>query len=72
MCEVEPEVAIAVNEVCRQAQPLKDARLKGSIFVKVNEPAAKREVVLMTDEGPVAVGEIPAVGGSSKGTASKI
>ena len=57
-------MSVAVDEVSRQAEPFKDAGLKGSIFVKIEKPAAKREVVLMAHEGPVAVGEIPAVMGA--------
>ena len=60
-------MAIAMYEVCRQTKPLKYSWLEGSILIKVYEPAAKREVVLMADEGPVAVGEIPAVMGACIG-----
>ena len=53
-------MAIAVNEVRRQAQPLKDAGLKGGVLVKIEKPAAQWEFSLLADWWPVAVGEKPA------------
>ena len=57
-------MSVAVDEVGCQAEPLKNAGLKGGIFVEVEEPTAQREFSLLADRGPVAVGEIPAGGGS--------
>ena len=53
-----------MNEVSRQAEPFKYSWLEGGILIKVEEPAALRKAILMADEGPVAVGEIPALAGA--------
>lgn len=59
-------MTISVGKVSLDTKPFGDSRLKRLVLIKINEPALEWKIILMTNQGPVAIGEIPNVSDASK------